>query len=667
MKKCLLFVALVLSIPAADLRGQSIYYDAIELSKLGPEPLVGEKLKFVITDDQHLKAAEILSKYINLEDSSTYEMISNSFSGNPFFELPDLTAQNKTEEKDKSKNNFFSKGLSSSIGGLPVTTFADGLAQFMIERANEEINVWFFRRFKEDLIESIELRTIFPITNSFIQITEPYQYAQNLHLLREAFKKDLAELVDNLEDLASLEKYQNMFDNTPALKVIPIGLAGASIVSKIKKGIHPANVIDSLGTKEYLKGENENLFSGLRILSILSQSVRNNDPDYPDRAYIEANEFKTNIIDDNIAFKIYLGLIYQQMDNISFIVQNDPISVQCILSKNKKEILASKDFGLELLKKFNKLENDFLALKTKNDTTEVKYMEWYNFYGSVIDIVEFGIDASSTLPISAPNKTYEYKKFIYSAKKGNELFKNVSEKNYSLAVLNFSVLYDTLIYKPVNKEILRNNTSEELKKVPSSAKFIKYASFTAAVADAEKPEDVKAALNAAALPAGSASIKRQTPFNISVNSFLGFHLGDEKLEGRGWGRIRGVSAPVGIAISKGINFPFKDGALSLFGSIIDVGAVASFRLTNNDGVETLPEMKLENIIAPGAYIIYGLPKTPISIGYGWQRGPQLRGITTTTEVEGESEVVNFDLANGYRWNFFIAVDIPLFNLYTRSR
>lgn len=190
----------------------------------------------------------------------------------------------------------------------------------------------------------------------------------------------------------------------------------------------------------------------------------------------------------------------------------------------------------------------------------------------------------------------------------------------------------------------------------------------AAVADAEKPEDVKAALNAAALPAGSSSIKRQTPFNVSINSYLGFHIGEEKLEETGWGNIRGVSAPVGVAVSTHIKWPFKEsGSISLFGSIIDIGAVASYRLTNDEGVETLPEMKLENIIAPGAYLIYGLPKAPISFGYGWQRGPQLRGITVTTPIGEEPPLASYDLANGYRWTFFIAVDIPLFNLYTKSK
>lgn len=93
----------------------------------------------------------------------------------------------------------------------------------------------------------------------------------------------------------------------------------------------------------------------------------------------------------------------------------------------------------------------------------------------------------------------------------------------------------------------------------------------------------------------------------------------------------------------------------------------SLILTNSEAVETFPELIIGNFITLGAYLVYGFPKAPISIEYGWQRGPQLRGITTITNIEGETPVVNFDLANGYRWNFFIAVDIPLFNLYTKAK
>jgi len=649
-------------------------------------------------------------------------------SSNPFIEI-----ENNPQDGLISKN----LGLIGSIRGLPVTTFADGLAQFMIERANEEINVWFFRKFKEDLDKSIELRTIFPLTNSFVQITEPYQYAQNLHLLREAFKKDLSEIIDNLEDLAILEKYRRIFEKSDELKIVLVGLAGASIVSKIKNGAHPADVIDSLGQKQYLDSINNNLLSSLILFSTLSQSLRSTNDGV---AYIPASEFRINILSDDIGFRIYLGLLYQQLKDVGFSMEDQTKTIGEFLILEKEKILQSPSFGFQLLERLNTLEKNFEKIKVKSNTLEIKYLEWYNFYGSVLDLVEFGMDVSNILPITTREafsfKAAGAKKFIYSARLGNEIFRNVNEKNYSLAVLNFSILYDTLIYRPISSnqakidilisgEITQLSSKNDLQKasyilsmmdnsyslnadgskllkdegpvdykialkqyykteniedaihefkkqskvysIPST-KFIKYGAFMAAVADAEKPEDVKAALNAAALPAGSSSIKRQTPFNVSINSYLGFHGGFEKLDGKGWSGIWGISAPVGVAVSWGSNEQFKEkGSFSIYGSIIDIGAVASFRLKNEVGVENLPEFTLENIIAPGIYAVYGIPKAPISIGFGYQKGPQLRGITTSTQKEGEAAVITSDLANGYRWNLFIAVDIPLFNLYTKSK
>jgi hypothetical protein len=55
----------------------------------------------------------------------------------------------------------------------------------------------------------------------------------------------------------------------------------------------------------------------------------------------------------------------------------------------------------------------------------------------------------------------------------------------------------------------------------------------------------------------------------------------------------------------------------------------------------------------------GIPKFPLSIGYGFQTGPQLREI--------KSGVPTFETKQIYtRSSFFIAVDIPLFNIYNKA-
>lgn len=732
---------------------QNPYYDAIELKSYlsnGKLPLPTKNCK---EDPNDLGCVvmesymEIIRNYIapELGEKDNDVLIrdhlkkTTSPNYNPFLisVLPDFPQGASdffaTDKSAKSLGKF-----SKEIGGLNVTTIADGLAQFLIERANEEINVWFFQKFKEDLSKSIELQVLFPTTTEYIRITEPYQYAQMLNLLREAFRKDLNDLIDNLEDLASLNKYQELIKKHDALKIVVLGLAGASIASKLKNGIHPADVIDSLGQKKYIGAAGNNLYSGIRLLSVLSQSVRDTTQD---KAYVSADSFKNKILHDPVVFQIYLGLLYQQLSEIHFFYaqasgSKDSISVQEFLRNNKESILNAQDFGLRIVEKLKKTEADFNRLKNRSDTSNLKYTYYYDFYNSVINLIETGLDAGQYFPkgmINIPNnKKQEIKKFIYVARKGNDIYKNVSEKNYSLAILNFSVVYDTLFkkykarieefnsslddkFKQISKaekilELIKSRNPEDFliendnngvkingqlvssKKALKNfygtrcvnkaiaiytdylsinritgTKFIKYASFMAAVTESDSPEDVKAALNAAALPAGSASIKRQTPFNISINAYLGLHAGNEYLEEGtfgskpGWGKIRGVSAPIGIAFSKGLG---RIGSMSLFASLIDVGAVASFRI-KDDSTEQLPAIELENIFAPGLHLVYGFPKTPISIGYGWQRGPQLR--TVNVEDQNNPGQFNNELLNGYRWAFFVAVDIPLFNLYTKTR
>jgi len=68
-----------------------------------------------------------------------------------------------------------------------------------------------------------------------------------------------------------------------------------------------------------------------------------------------------------------------------------------------------------------------------------------------------------------------------------------------------------------------------------------------------------------------------------------------------------VSAPIGIAVSWRVPYnaraKSKDksqgSSISLFASLIDLGAVTSYRFSTTDSVEKLPTIQLKDIIAPG--------------------------------------------------------------------
>ncbi|MBK6622441.1 MAG: hypothetical protein IPG32_16790, partial [Saprospirales bacterium] len=83
-------------------------------------------------------------------------------------------------------------------------------------------------------------------------------------------------------------------------------------------------------------------------------------------------------------------------------------------------------------------------------------------------------------------------------------------------------------------------------------------------------------------------------------------------------------------------------------------ALASFRFGGEE-LETLPEIRLSHIVAPGLFAEIGIAGTPLSLGMGAQIGPRLREIKTMEENEIED----------WYWRFgaSLKVDIPLLSLY----
>jgi hypothetical protein len=196
-------------------------------------------------------------------------------------------------------------------------------------------------------------------------------------------------------------------------------------------------------------------------------------------------------------------------------------------------------------------------------------------------------------------------------------------------------------------------------------KILKYATLMASLTEAKSAADVTNALDAAILPVGSSSIKYYTAFSISLNSYIGGGLYHSNYQAfRSGAKLDfnsiGAALPIGLDFSVSTRWHYL-GAVSIFTSMLDLGAVASYRLSNpsNSGTQTLPAFTFQNLLAPGAFIVLNrILNTPLAIGIGGQRAPQLSAIT--------GSATEFTTDPKWRFGAFISVDIPLFEVYSKA-
>ncbi len=195
-------------------------------------------------------------------------------------------------------------------------------------------------------------------------------------------------------------------------------------------------------------------------------------------------------------------------------------------------------------------------------------------------------------------------------------------------------------------------------------KFLKYGTFMANIVEADSPEAAKKAIEAIALPPGSYTIKRESRFSAALNGYLGAFAGTEYIDGLQNKPLNnlGITMPVGISFSWGNLGPKRKNpwSIGLFVPLIDLGAVASYRIKNDttstglQEAETVPTIQLKHLISPGLFLEAGIPRTPLSFGLGIQLGPRLRTVNSQ----------NNDVSNTYvRFGATLKVDIPLLHFY----
>ncbi|PIF34313.1 hypothetical protein CLU81_4952 [Flavobacterium sp. 9] len=574
------------------------------------------------------------------------------------------------------------KNTINQVGGLDVTNFADGLAKFLVERSKEELNVAFFRKFQDFLKKYPEARIVFPTTVSVINNIAAYNYAAMLPALRASFQKDLNAISSNLLSLRDTSNYDG-YDTDDIIKVradaishfLNDSISGRSIsaaiitADEIIKGTNTADIIDQIANDKACEPE-DNFSNAILFVNLISKSLRSTE----DHQVWITKQQVNDLVKDEIALRIYFGLLYEADKNSSRPVTFTTLSftLQSFLTElntkwndpaGRKFIGSFRNLALKASSVADNTKSIMAITQKSEQPSIIQYAEYASSISDFLKLTVQLLPNNAAIDSTASKLTADIKKFVTVIDAATNLCYDIKSQNYSALILHTSLLLPEI--KGINPEL--------------KEKYIKYGTFMANIVEAKSSDEVKAAIETAVLPVGSSSIKRETDFNISLNAYIGPFAGYEymptlKKEDR-YAFSYGVTAPVGIAFSWGNIGKFKsDGkpntrgkgdnivdvggkSFTIFVPLIDVGAVAAFR-AGDDGSKVASEVTLSNIISPGLYFYLGFGKCPISLGVGAQLGPQLREVTATD--------INVDKNYYVRYGLNLVVDIPFFNLYTQN-
>jgi len=705
MKKLVIFLFIVLA--GKLCLAQNVYYDASKLRRFLKSNVFTHLAYSTPTEDSLTKANEdatiaaataeknalridsirairddslfsLLKKYFpEITDSMSSAQVTAIINQNPF--LRDINFAGKVRAAQKpSFLNLKSGGL-GGLAGVNVTKYANAIADIMIERAKQELTIAFFNRFRDFAEKNPEFEILFPKTTSNLKNLLTYTYPQMLPALRNGFFEDLKGITYRLDDVLELPRYRVLLNELPEVRV---AIRSIRLIHDLEMGVSTiADVIKEFAEFEEWKQRKKpafnNMANTIQLAALFSEALRSVDTT---RIWVSGKEIK-GFIKDSLNIKLFMALLYQEIKNkdLKFdlnVSANNFVTIKLdsLIRKTRSKLILYETKISEFVNLADKLTASYKEVKNKIDSgIRIATGEIYNYINLSIDVADYTFSVV---------KIFEEKlvpdEYLSIARKSNALFKDIYSEEYTQAI-NDAIDILSSVYELAKKDKpdLSNPLEKLLEQLNEFIQDVKpYALFMANVIEAEDEADVKAALENVILPVGSSSIKKNTDGwgNVSVQTYLGAYasLTDNNSVNQGaWSDKFGVIAPIGISWTPGFLSWKTAGSLSIFGSLFDLGAIVDYKLkkdsipnSSGTGTEVVVdkdyEVKFGQIFSPGGYLVYGFPwNLPLSLGVGAQYGPGL------SKIEAGDNAV---LTNpSWRWNVFLAVDMPFFTLKNKVK
>lgn len=527
------------------------------------------------------------------------------------------------EDKQQGNNSLDVSNLQTSeLSGLSwQSAVLNGTATFMAERFKAEmantVLQTMFKKIQNEDYENIEI--LFPGTLK--QLTEYYPsdrintyYSSDLDFFRQLIIYDINNLPKSIAQSETLRI--KMDPKSSDLMVI-----GYHLMNYTKQEYPIPHLIEKISKEKYFDSSIKEI---TEICYLFSEALR--DSDKSNTAWVNPalnlkyNPKKSDDVKDLTATFFY-ALLYEQLKDYSRLSENistDPL----IFTKSIENLLSA----------FNSFNSAYELVK-ENKLKKGDIDDYLNYTDQILSTYKdvFGID--------------------------------IIKKSYSIDQKYIEYIHKTVrIYKPILKQEYEKVLPIVLVEIgtylPDSLKIqnMRSINFLSQLAAAKTGKDIESVLDSFALPIGSASIKRASYFNISLNGYVGLTAGRETAYSDYGNQTKwnlGLAAPIGISATHN-NF-------TLFASIIDLGTMVNVRLGGDNGTYT--GIKFEHFLSPGLGLYWNVPEAPVTFGFHYSYVPNLR--TIKFEDDFSTTVTSSDASVG-RINFSVLVDIPLLTIYNKG-
>ena len=430
-----------------------------------------------------------------------------------------------------------------SFDAFSGNVLAEAAVSFVIERSKAEINIAFVQRFQTFLDKNPEARILFPSTLAQTKDIQSFQFNEFLNSIKQALLSDLQKFPEDVSQVLSLPKYQDLLTEFPEIRAI---LGSLSALNKIKDNdYHPARIISDIAALPEMNGKTgtnalQNLGNAWQLINIVSMSLVDpvqrsylvTDPSAPTKS-----DFQKLVGDASILKKYYEALcdkiiaadiVFQKDDGSLVYLKNLPFFKKTDYDTKNKYIF------INLVQNVTNAAYNFENVKSSNGLkNQDKIVAYMSAAGGCIESFN-QVCKTMGVPVEADQ-------CLAMASTGIKIYKDAESKDWN-SLVNHSINFLDFTFDLIQTATSAHVSDLQAKGSPAkkgdviqaksldkkvgdglkvTSQLLKWANLGASLVTAKNADEAKKAIESAALPPGSSSIKKNSNFNISLQTHLG--------------------------------------------------------------------------------------------------------------------------------------------------